>query len=283
MIKNSIKLVLTSLMLVTVCSAETSYGTVNGEEITHDEVSQTLGQAGMNFSTLPNDMKKQVVEMVVTRKLLSQNAMKFDLKKTDEYKKKLELLTKELVLNIWMEQEAKKIKDGVKDEDIKAYYEKNKEKYSKPAQLQARHILVEKEDTAKEIIKTLGDTNNTEETFIKLAKEKSIGPSGKNGGDLGWFGLDRMVPEFSAAADKLKKGEFTQEAVKTQFGYHVIYLEGRKEASTQKLDEVKEMIILALNKERFNTFMDDTVKKLKEEAKLELKDFSDTNTSKSKK
>ena len=283
MIKNSIKLALTSLMLVTVCSAETSYGTVNGEEITDDEVSQTLGQAGMNFSTLPNDMKKQVLDMVVSRKLLSQNAMKFDLKKTDEYKKKLELLTKELVLNVWMEQEAKKIKDGVKDEDIKAYYEKNKEKYSKPAQLKARHILVEKEDTAKEIIKTLGDTNNTEETFIKLAKEKSIGPSGKNGGDLGWFGLDRMVPEFSAAADKLKKGEFTKEAVKTQFGYHVIYLEGRKEASTQKLDEVKEMIILALNKERFNTFMDDTVKKLKEEAKLELKDFSENNTSKSKK
>ena len=272
MIKNSIKLALTSLLFVTVCSAETSYGTVNGEEITQDEIAQTLGQQGMNFSTLPKNMQKQVVDMVVSRKLLSQNAMKFDLKKTDAYKKKLELLTKELVLNVWMEQEAKKLKDSIKEADIKAFYEKNKDKYSNPAQLKARHILVEKEETAKEIIKTLTGAKDKEATFIKLAKEKSTGPSGKNGGDLGWFALNRMVPEFSTAADKLKKGEFTKEAVKTQFGYHVIYLEGRKEASTQKLEEVKEMILLNLNKEKFNKFMDDTVKKLKKDADIKLKD-----------
>ncbi len=271
MIKNSIKIAVTSLLLMSVVSAEeTSFGTVNGEAISAEEVSQTLGQQGIEFSTLNAEMKKRVLDMVVDRKLLSQHATKSKIEESEDFKEKLELLKKELVLNLWMEQEAKKIEDGITDADIKADYEKNKDNYKVPAQLKASHILVEKEDEAKEIIKSLEKAKDAKSEFIKLAKEKSTGPSGQNGGDLGWFSLDRMVPEFSLAADKLKKGEFTKEPVKTQFGYHIIYLEDRKAEGSKSLDEVKDQIKDQINRTKFNAFMDETVKRLKKDAKIDL-------------
>jgi len=271
MIKHGIKVAVASLFLVSVSSAGTDYGTVNGEKISADEIAQTLGQQGIEFSTLNKEMQKRVIDMVVDRKLLSQLAAKSKIEQSADFKEKLALIKKELVLNLWMEKEAKKIESSVSDADIKAEYEKNKDAYKVPAQLKARHILVKSEDEAKAIIKSLEAAKDSKAEFIKLAKEKSTGPSGKSGGDLGWFALDRMVPEFSLAADKLKKGTFTKEPVKTQFGYHIIYLEDRKPAGTKTLDEVKDQIKAKLNREKFNAFMDETVKKLKKDAKIELK------------
>ncbi len=270
MIKNSIKIAVTSLLLMSIGSAETAFGTVNGEAISAEEVSQTLGQQGIEFSTLNVDMKKRVLDMVVDRKLLSQHASNSKIEESADFKEKLALLKKELVLNLWMEKEAKKIEDGIKDADITADYEKNKDTYKVPAQLKASHILVEKEDEAKEIIKNLEKAKDAKSEFVKLAKEKSTGPSGKNGGDLGWFSLDRMVPEFSLAADKLKKGNFTKEPVKTQFGYHIIYLEDRKAEGSKSFDEVKDQIKAQVNRTKFNAFMDETVKTLKKDAKIDL-------------
>ena len=269
MIKNKIKLALTSLLFVTVCSAD--YGTVNGETITKNELVQVMGPQGMDFDTLDKGMKDRVLGMVVDRKLLSQEAAKAGLDKTDSYKDKLEMLKKDLILTVWMEEEAKKIEDATKDSDLKAYYDKNSDRFKTPAELNARHILVEKEDNATAIIKILNDSNDTKADFIKLAQEKSTGPSGKDGGNLGWFSLDRMVPEFSTAADKLKKGTFTKEPVKTQFGFHIIYLEDRKDAGVQKLDEVKDQIKGILNKEKFNNLIESTIEKLKKSADIKLK------------
>jgi parvulin-like peptidyl-prolyl isomerase len=269
MIKNTIRLALTSLLFVTVCSAD--YGTVNGETITKDEVMQVMGPQGIDFDNLDKGMKERVIGMVVDRKLLSQKASKAGLDKTDSYKNKLEILKKDLILTVWMEQEAKNIEESTKESDLKVFYDKNSDNFKTPAQLNARHILVEKEDEAKAIIKTLSEAKDIKAEFIKLAKEKSTGPSGKDGGDLGWFGLDRMVPEFSAAADKLKKGEFTKEPVKTQFGFHIIYLEDKKEAGIQKFDDVKEQIKDIINKKKFNTLIESTIKQLKEGADIKLK------------
>ena len=278
MIKNSIKLALTTLMFATVCSAETSYGTVNGEAITQTEITQIMGPQGIQFDTLDKKTKDKILKMIVDRKLLSQSVAKSDIQKSDAYKAKLEILKKELALNVWMEQEAKKIESSVKESDLKAYYDSNSDKFKIPMQLKARHILVEEKDlkSAKEIIKTLSEAKDVKAKFIELAKEKSTGPSGKSGGDLGWFGLKRMVPEFSAAADKLKKGEFTKEPVKTQFGYHVIYLEDRKSATTKSFDKVKNQIKMVLNRKKFNELVESTVKKLKKDADTKLKQLKST-------
>ncbi len=271
MIKKSIKIAVTSLLLVTIGNASESYGTVNGEKITKEEITQVMGSQAMQFDTLDASMKKRVIDMLIDRKLLAQNASKSGLENSDSYKKKLEAIKKDLLLNVWMEEEAKKIEKSTTEADLKTFYEKNKDKFTSPAQLNARHILVKTEDEAKDIIKTLSGAKDIKAEFIKVAKEKSTGPSGANGGDLGWFPLNRMVPEFSKAADKLKKGEFTKEPVKTQFGYHIIYLEDRKSAGEKKFEEVKEQIKALVNREKFNKLIEGTVKKLKKDAKIELK------------
>jgi len=268
MIKQTIKIALVSTLLVGVAYAD--YGTVNGEKITEDEIAQTLGQPGLTFDSLNPEMKQRVLDMVVDRKLLMQYAKTKKIEDRAEFKEKMEMLKKELMLNLWIEDEIKKIEDSIKEADIKAEYEKNKDSYKVPAELKARHILVEKEEDAKAIIDELSKAKDVKAEFIKLAKEKSTGPSGPNGGDLGWFPLDRMVPEFSEAANKLKKGTFTKTPVKTQFGYHVILLDDRKAESTKKFDEVKEQIRQKLNREKFNAFMDEKVATLKKDAKIDL-------------
>lgn len=269
MIKQTIKMALVSALFVGTLYAD--YGTVNGEAITDEEIEQTLGQPGLEFELLTPDMQERVLDMVVNRKLLIQFAAKQKVEDTAEYKAKLEMLKQELALGSWIEQENKKIEKSITDADVKAEYEKNQSKYSEPAQLKARHILVEKEDEAKAIIAELVKAKDVETAFIKLAETNSTGPSGPNGGDLGWFPLDRMVPEFSAAADKLKKGEFTKEPVKTQFGYHVIYLEDRKAESAKKFEEVQKEIKSNLIRDKFNKFMDEKIEGLKKDAKIDLK------------
>ena len=105
-------------------------------------------------------------------------------------------------------------------------------------EIKARHILVEAEDTAKAIIEELKGGAD----FVELAKEKSTGPSGPNGGDLGWFTADVMVPEFSQAAMELKPGEITLAPVKTQFGYHVILVEDRRQQTPPSFEEMKDQL-----------------------------------------
>jgi len=110
------------------------------------------------------------------------------------------------------------------------------------ASAHARHILVKTEEEAKKIIEALKGLKGEalKKKFIELAKSKSTGPSGPQGGDLGTFTKGQMVPEFSKAVWALKPGEITTAPVKTQFGYHVIYLEDKKEAQPTPYEKVKE-------------------------------------------
>lgn len=165
----------------------------------------------------------------------------------------------------------KKIEDGFAEAKLKKYYEAHKASYSVPKKLKARHILVESEKEAKALVKELDAAKEKQAKFIELAKSKSTGPSGKDGGDLGWFALDRMVPEFSAAADKLKKGAYTKEPVKTQFGYHLIMLDDKKDASAKPFDVVKDEIKEQLAGEEFTKSVKDEIAKLEKSAKIELK------------
>jgi len=260
MIKKTITIALTSLMFMSVAHAESKYGTVNGQDITQLDIDMTMGPSGMKFETLEPTMKKRVLDMVVERKLLASEAEKSDVVKSDDYKEQLEELKKGLVLDIWMKQKMKKIEDDI-----------SKTMVPIPKKLKARHILVKGEDNATAILKELDAAKDKKATFIKLAKEKSTGPSGPNGGDLGWFELGKMVPEFSAAADKLKKGEYTKKAVKTQFGLHIIYLDDRKDAGTQKFSELEPAKQEALVNKEFGKLIKTETDKLKKSAKIELK------------
>jgi len=263
------KLALASVMLLSVAQAK-DYGTVNGDKITDTDIAMTIGQTGMSYDTLDDVMKKRVIDMIVDRKLLSQAAAKSGIEKTEIYKTQLTLLKEGLVLDSWMKNEMKTIEDGISEDKLKAEYKKNKTKYSAPKKLQARHILVKTEDEAKALIKELDAAKDKKAKFIELAKTKSTGPSGKNGGDLGWFELGRMVPEFSAAADKLKVGAYTTSPVKTQFGFHLIMLDGKKEAAVKPFDVVKESIKKEMSGKAFSTMMKAKTEALRKAAKIEL-------------
>lgn len=267
MIKN---IALASLMVLTFAQAK-DYGTVNGEAITDLDVTITLAQTGMTYDSLDDAMKKRVMDMIVERKLLTQAAMKSGIDKSETYATQLASLKKDLALDVWMKQEMKTLEDSLSDEKLEKHYNDNKAKYGTAKKLQARHILVKEEANATALIKELDASKDKKATFIELAKTKSTGPSGKNGGDLGWFELNRMVPEFSAAADKLKVGEYTTAPVKTEFGFHLIMLDGRKEASTKAFKDVKGEIKEHLSGQAFATQIKTQTEALRKSAKIELK------------
>lgn len=132
---------------------------------------------------------------------------------------------------------------------LETAYTENYAKYNKPEEVKARHILINGEDDkALEKIKAIKSKVNTK-NFASLASKESQDPTGKsNGGDLGWFARGRMVPEFENTAFGMKKGEIS-EPVKTQFGYHIIYVEDKRAAETKPLEAVKaELAQMAIQK-----------------------------------
>ena len=260
-----------SMVLLTVAQAEETYGTVNGTPITEEDIEATVGQAGVSYKALDPKTQKRVLDMVIDRKLLTEAALKSGVEKTKEYQTQLEAMKKDLALDLFMRKEMKALEASFTKEKLQEEYNKNKKLYSTPKQLKARHILVKTEAEAKDIIKELDGAKDKKAKFIELAKTKSTGPSGKNGGDLGWFALKMMVPEFSSAADKLKKGEYTKTPVKTQFGYHVIMLDDRKEASVKPFEAVKEQIKNSLAGKAFADTIKKKTEELRKSAKIELK------------
>jgi len=154
-------------------------------------------------------------------------------------------------------------KSPVTDAEIQTAYDDFK-KQASGTEYRARHILVESEDQAKALIKQL----NGGAKFEDLAKKNSKDPgSGENGGDLDFAGPNAYVPEFSQAMVKLKKGEFTQEPVKTQFGWHIIKLEDTREAQFPALADVKPQIKQRLLQQKLAAFTED----LKTKAKTDYK------------
>ena len=134
----------------------------------------------------------------------------------------------------------------VTEEEMKQYYEENKDDYKEPETVRARHILVKTEEEAKKIIEAL----DAGEDFAELAKAHGLDGTKDRGGDLGYFSYEEIVPEFSAAAVALEVGQYTKEPVQTQFGYHVIKLEERNEEKQYTLEEVKDSVQLAILSEK---------------------------------
>ena len=271
MIKKTILSIVASLAIANSAMAIESkvYAVVNGDEITTQTVAIALNNPKANFDALPKDTQKNILERIVEQRILAQNAMKTDVVNDKIYKDTLKGLKQDLALQVWMQKESKNI--IVDDKEIKSFYDKNKNLFKVPEQYKARHILVETQKEAKDLIKTINKAKDLKSTFIKLAKEKSTGPSGVNGGDLGWFTSEKMVPEFSAAAKSLKVNSITKDPVKTQFGFHVIYLEDKKEPSNASFDNAQFQIRQQIGKEKFIQHIQKLVDNLKKKAKIQYK------------
>jgi parvulin-like peptidyl-prolyl isomerase len=205
--------ILTSALLVASVNASEVLATVNGTPISKEDINTILKAQGGSFDKLKKDQQKQLLDKLIERELLAEVAKKAGVEKDENFNKALENFRKDLVIKTWMDKVYKRTL--ISDSEANKYYQDNKDQFKQPEKIHARHILVKSEKEANDIIKTLKATkaNELKDKFIALAKEKSTGPSGKNGGDLGFFGKGQMVPAFQDAAFALKKGEITTKPV----------------------------------------------------------------------
>jgi parvulin-like peptidyl-prolyl isomerase len=272
-----VKSIIASFLLVGSLAAAQTLVTVNGTAISQEDVDEALMSATQGrFNQVPADkqeaFRKQVLDQLVAKELAYGDAKTIGILKSAEFKteyaKIQERAKKEVAIQIWQKKELDKV--SVSDKDLKAYYDSNKEEFVQKESVHARHILVKTEDEAKAIIKELQSLKDDKlkDKFIELAKSKSTGPSGPKGGDLGFFAQGQMVPEFNDKVFSMKVGEITTEPVKTQFGYHVIYLEDKKAKETRKFTEVKSYIEQRLKMEKFKTLMQAKMETLKNKATI---------------
>jgi len=269
------KKILTSLLFVGSIAAAQTLVTVNGTPITDQEVEMTLMQATQGrFDQLPADkqelFKQQVLQQLVGKELAYEDAKKSGILNSKEFKTEFEKvkqrIQKDLAVQMWQKKMLDKI--AISDKELKDYYKNNKEEFVQQESVHARHILVKTKEEAQKIIAQLKSLSGMplKEKFIELAKKDSIGPSASRGGDLGFFAKGQMVPAFDKKVFSMKVGSITTEPVKTQFGYHVIYLEDKKEAATRSFDEVKGFIEQRLKMEKFKEVMNKKMEELHKKA-----------------
>ena len=249
--------------------AET-FAKVNGDEITEKDIAALMrAMPGVSFAQLPQDAKSQVINQAIERKLLIEQAKKDGVEKTKDFKNALESVKDDLALEVWMRQEMEKVR--VSDYEIEKFYNDNKTKIVQPEVAKVRHSLVKSETEAKNSMSDVKRAGkNSLAKFEELAKSKSKDGSAQNGGDVGWIARGQVVPEFADAAFKLNKGQYTQTPVKTQFGYHVIYVEDKKPTTTLALKDVKGQIEQNLRLMKFQENVKKEGQELRKKAKVEI-------------
>jgi parvulin-like peptidyl-prolyl isomerase len=271
------KIILSTILLATTMLGAKTLVTVNGSEITQNDVDSALMNATQGrFNEVPAEkqaqFRQQVLEQLIGKELAYDDAKKTGVLTSkefkEEYDKVQERVKKELAIQVWQ----KKIIDGISvaDKDLKDYYSKNKEEFNEKESVHARHILLKTQEEADAVITELKSlsADKLKEKFIELAQSKSTGPSGPKGGDLGFFTQGQMVPAFNDAVFAMNVGSITPAPVQTQFGFHVIYLEEKKAPAVKSYDEVKQYIEQRLKMEKFKTVMNTKMDELQKKATI---------------
>ena len=232
---------------------------VNGKAVPKTRVEALAQQVARSGRPVTPEIEAQIKDEVIAREVFMQEAQKKGLDATDDYRAQLELARQTILIRELFSEFQKN--NPVTEADIKAEFDKFVSANS-GKEYRARHILVEKEDQAKAIIASI----KKGQKFEEIAKKQSKDPgSGANGGDLDWASPGNFVKEFSDAMMALKKGQMTENAVKTQFGYHIIRLDDVREAQLPKFDDVKPQIAQQLTQTKLNNYQQD----LRSKAKVE--------------
>ena len=260
-----------SLLALSACSSSNSpqsaapaqdavAATVNGTPISEHLVGMMLKQRADLGRPANTEARKAFIDNLAMQVLITQEAAKKGLDKLPEVSAKLELGRQSVLIDAFVQDYLKN--NAISDDMLKAEYDRIKAQAG--TEYRARHILVENEADAKDIIARL---KKNPKAFEALAKEKSKdGGSNVNGGDLGWFDPRGMVPEFGAAVAKLEKDKFSEEPVKSQFGYHVILLEDSRPQQVPPLEQIKPQLTQQLQQQNMKKYFDE----LKAKAKIEI-------------
>ena len=231
---------------------------VGGHAITEEDIQMTLmnlGQRAQQYNSPQG--RKALLEQIVNKELMLQDARKNLMEHDAEFKKELEAVKKDLLANFYIEKFLRDVK--VPESELQKYYDENPDKFQGNETVSASHILVDKEETALELLEKI---QNGEISFEDAAKTSSTCPSGQKGGSLGDFGEGQMVPEFEQACAAMEVGTIS-EPVQTQFGYHLIRLNNKSEGGVLAYDEIKGELMNQLKEEKQQAAYQSKVNQLK--------------------
>ena len=243
-------------------TADPVVATVGGVEILKSEIDLAVTGLDPQLANLPDAQKRvAALSSVIDIKLLAADASKEGLQDDATFKQRIAYLTDRELHNAYFK---KHVVDAVTPDEVKARYEAEIAKIEPQDEVRARHILVKTEDEAKAVIADLDGGKD----FVELAKEKSTDPNKSEGGDLGFFGKGRMVPEFEAVAFTLEPGTYTKEPVKTQFGFHVIKVEEKRKQQPPALEQVEGQVRQIVMRDKYVELLE----KAKADAGVEIAD-----------
>lgn len=250
----------TALLLPLAAQAQ-NIAIVNGKPVPKTRVDAILEQAQRSGQPDSPEMQAQAREQAVLREIFAQEAERRGVARSPAYKSQMELMRQSILIREMFEDYRKT--NPVTDAEAQVEYDKFKAQAA-GAEYRASHILVETEDEAKAVIAEI----KAGALFADVAKAKSKDPgSGANGGDLDFAKPDNFVPEFSQAMTALKKGEMTEQPVKSQFGWHIIQLTDTRESQFPPFDGVKAQIQKALADRKLQDFQE----KLRTSARTDFK------------
>src|SRR5271169_592508 len=234
---------------------------VNGSEIRKSDVALAEEELGPSLAQMdPATKDENVLAFLIDMKIVSKAAEDKKVQDSDDFKKRMSFTRNRLLMDNLLASEGKA---ATTDDAMKKVYEEASKQITGEQEVHARHILVETEDQAKEV----EDELKKGADFAELAKKKSKDPGASDGGDLGFFTKDQMVPEFSAVAFSLEPGKVS-DPVKTQFGWHVIKVEEKRDRKAPDFDQVKSQIETYVARKA----QADYVGKLRDAAKIERMD-----------
>lgn len=234
--------------------------TVAGRDITQEEFEAFLASVPKEQQAYINNPKfrEHCLEQLTSLHMFAQMGEDLKLDETEDFKKAYENAKRDILAQMAMRETLKDVE--VTEEELKAFYDQNQQQFKKGETVNAKHILTDSEETCKEILESI---TSGEKTFEDAAKEFSTCPSKERGGDLGEFGKGQMVKEFEDAAFAAEIGQVVG-PVQTQFGYHLIKVEKKNEATVVAFEQIKENLRTNLLQQKQGLAYNKKVAELKE-------------------
>ncbi len=234
---------------------------VNGQPVYDWEIKLAGDEIGSELARIEPEQRRAILlRYVIDTRLMALAGEKDGLDKGEAFRQRMKYNRARALRDSYFETS---IRDAISDRQLRTVYDREIKKIKPVEEVKARHILVKKEEDARDLIERL----NRGEDFVTLAKEKSEGPSGRNGGDLGYFSKGRMVKSFEEAAFALKPGEIS-EPVKSSFGWHIIKVEDRRMRPVPTFEDLKDRIKAQLIQQKSG----EITTKLRKGAKIEITD-----------
>lgn len=265
------KLTLIILLCVLNVNAE-DIATVNGRVITTDDVRYLMGQTGSlaNLSNLSNAEKIAIRERLIEKTLFLEAAKKTKIEQSPQFIANLARLKDDLLVDMWLKEQMNFI--IVSDGEARDFYNINKDKFTESTRVHPRQIIVKSQLQANQILAALRNLKGEmlKNTFIAIANYYSIDKENQNGGDMGLMSKEQMNPSFATIAWSIPLHNIYKQPIKTNLGYHIVYIEEKLEHKLLPYESVKQNIVATIKQKQFAIYLSQAAKDMKSKAKITI-------------